>query len=274
MNSEHMITLPSLNTMLRLVFQPYFNRLRLGEGGLVLFNLVHLWFAEPSVSSIITLGLVSFLVMCALYGYNDLIDVEIDKINPKKNKRFIALIEQNKTTLAILLLAIFIICNAVLFWFKGWYGLVSIALLFITNTIYSNKVKSIPVLDILTVCVWGGLYASIAGKSHYVLYTSVGLMTGIAHVFQIITDEKTDAVSGIQTSAVKLAPWLPYILFCLCALLFLCFWNILQFEQSITAFIPFIAYLFMQQVIYIWYLSRFVFVFLWLTALFKLYAVS
>ena len=86
-----------------LIFKPYTNRIKLGEGGLVVFNITHSLMAEEWSYKVLFSGILSFFVMCALYGFNDFKDAEEDMVNPKKDLGFIELILDNKGLFFVIL---------------------------------------------------------------------------------------------------------------------------------------------------------------------------
>ena len=47
----------------------------------------------------------------------------------------------------------------------------------------------------------------LSGKFHLTLFCIAGIMTGIAHLFQIMTDKTSDIKNDIQTSVVALPGW-------------------------------------------------------------------
>lgn len=263
----------SIYTVFNLLVRPFSNRLRLGEGGLVIFNFVHSVASHAPLAAIFIETLISFLVLCVLYGYNDYIDAEKDLLNPKKNKAFIESILSHRILFKWLIITVNIATIAAAWVLLHWQTAVCIALLYIINLLYSLKVKSIPLADIVIVSLWGGLYICIAGTFHWQIALAAGLMVGIAHFFQIVTDHDTDSQNSVQTSAVALRGWEASLLFVLCTILSLVVY--LNQAGPILAslgLLPFVFFVSGSRVTFSWYASRIIFFVLWISILRSIHA--
>jgi len=90
------------------------------------------------------------LLSSAIYIFNDIRDVENDRLHPTKKDRPIANGSVSIRTAYILAIGL-IICSAVLHFFthaEQWYAWVFIVLYLLLNLAYSIKLKSVPIVDI------------------------------------------------------------------------------------------------------------------------------
>ncbi|MBS1619269.1 MAG: UbiA family prenyltransferase [Bacteroidetes bacterium] len=260
-------------TIFSLLVRPFSDRLRLGEGGLIIFNLAHSIASRAPVAAILIETLVSFLVLCVLYGYNDYVDAEKDLLNPKKDKDFIEMILSHRVLFKWLIILVNIATIAAAWVWLRWQTALCIVLLYVINLLYSLRVKSIPLADIVIVSLWGGLYVCISGVFHWQVALAAGLMVGIAHFFQIVTDHDTDSQNSVQTSAVAMRGWEASLLFILCAILtFVIYLNQLSPLFAVLGVLPFVFFISGRRVTFSWYASRVVFFVLWLGILSSMYA--
>jgi|GEM_PF-1741597 len=262
-----------LSTIISLLIRPFSNRVRLGEGGLIIFNIIHAVASQKSWTLISIETIISFLVLCVLYGYNDYTDAEKDKLNPKKDISFINLISENYRLFLILILVVKISTIIIAWLFLGWIIAACIAVLYVINFLYSRKVKSIPLADLIIVSVWGSLYVCISGTFRWEISIAAGLMVGIAHFFQILTDEDSDRKNLVHTTAVVFIGRENLLLFILCLpLVFVLYLITKDILLTGIGFLPFFLFLFTGRVSFSWYASRFVFFILWLVIMNKAYA--
>lgn len=261
------------SVLLQLIFKPYTNRLKLGEGGLVVFNVVHAFASPITLAVALIQSAISLIVMCLLYGYNDYTDADADKLNPKKDLEFIEIILHHKKTYLYLIVLLQFITIVTCFLVLGWGIALCLAVLYGINFLYSTYIKSMPILDILIVCLWGGVYACLAGELKTGIALAAGLMTGIAHLFQVITDEKTDKENNINTSAVVLAQYKNLLLLFMCVLLALLIFSFTHNWIAVAGFAPFLMFMFSKNVTFSWFGSRAVFLLLWMIILNAVYAI-
>jgi hypothetical protein len=259
-------------SVISFILKPYINRVRLGEGGLVVFNLFHSIYAHHSPQLIVAEVIISFFVMCALYGFNDYYDRHNDIKNEKKDRRFIYSIIQNELlfiALNVLLTAATALCALVLL---GYEKALIVLLVYAVNFLYSAKLKSIPLIDITTVAIWGALYVMISGEIQWMPALIVGTMTCMAHVFQIITDKVPDSESKISTTVVAMPGSEIFILSALCILLGACLFASLGSWAALTAVLPVSIYGITKRVTLSWYISRVYFFICWVALLTSYYA--
>jgi 4-hydroxybenzoate polyprenyltransferase len=260
-------------TIFSLLIKPFSNRIRLGEGGLIVFNISHSIACHKSVKLVLIETIISFCVLCVLYGYNDYTDAEKDKLNPKKDINFINLVLDHRKLFFGLIIGVNLLTISAALLFLSKLTAIFLVILYVINFLYSKKVKSIPLADIIIVSIWGGLYVSLSGSFCWKIFLAAGMMVGIAHFFQIITDMDTDSQTLVRTSAVAFAGMENGLLFTLCLPLIFTIYLITQ-DLCLTAFgfAPFLFFVFSKKVTFSWYASRLIFLILWLVILNKVYA--
>lgn len=259
--------------LLRFITFPLTDRVRKGEGGLVIFNLLHAAFAFPGQwERVAAETCIAITVLTALYGFNDYIDRHRDLHNTKKNRGFTMDVASSPRLFLSLNIALstftVLLCLAI----SGYPKTLALICLYMVNCGYSLRLKSLPIFDLLTVIAWGGLFVSISGHPDPYLALSAGLMTALAHVYQMITDHSTDSFQGVGTTVVRM----PGITVSLIAILSLALgvvtlnagmglWSIL------TVIPPAMALLRIPNALS-WHLSRAIFAILWIALLSFAYA--
>src|SRR4051812_20805267 len=126
-----------LQRLFQFIFKPLVNRAKLGEGGIVVFNITYSVFATHNIKYVLAVFGISLFALCALYGYNDYIDRFIDSHNKKKEQNFVAdIVAHHRFYLAVnLVLSILLIVFA---WFLiGSYQATAMLLLLAVNAAYS-----------------------------------------------------------------------------------------------------------------------------------------
>ncbi len=255
---------------LQFLFKPYTNRLKLGEGGLLFLNVFHSCVYYKDIFLILLNISISLFAICLLYGYNDFVDRAKDIHNPKKNQDFVHLINtypklflwiNGSLSVAILLLA---------YHFFGVLELSVLVGLFLINFFYSNLFKGIPLLDVIIVGMWGAVYVIIPTINWY-LFFAAGIMTAIAHVYQVITDKETDKISKTNTSAVAVPGMSRFVIIILSILLSLVFFSLGEIIFAATAVFLIIVKLIRISVSSKWYFSRVYFGACWIYLLYLTY---
>jgi 4-hydroxybenzoate polyprenyltransferase len=182
------------------VFRPLWQRLRLGEGGLIGMAT---WAAacesrDPFTTAAVLVA--TTLLLAAIYLFNDVSDRWIDAHNPKKHAAHReALVRQPRLFLCIAV-AMHLAIAAFAWRLLGPWAGICAALLLVLNPLYSAVVKGIPGLDVLLVGTMGGAVVGVASSSSG-LIALAGAMTGISHAFQTRVDFSADRSAGISTSA-------------------------------------------------------------------------
>lgn len=90
------------------------------------------------------------LLSSAVYIFNDIRDMESDRLHPTKKTRPIASGEISKRT-AYIIAVVLLICAGVLQYLSNavhWYAWTLLALYLVLNLAYSYKLKNVPILDV------------------------------------------------------------------------------------------------------------------------------
>lgn len=137
-------------------------------------HIFHLEYVIPGIAAFIIFSLAS----SAVYIINDIMDVESDRAHPKKKYRPIASGEVSVKQAMIFLVILIIIIIGCLFFQRTIFAFV-IILYFITNLLYSLKVKSIVLLDVFFISfgfmlrVLGGAAAIGVSVSSWMILTTI-----------------------------------------------------------------------------------------------------
>ncbi len=258
--------------LLQLLLYPLLLRIRLGEGGIVLFNVTHTWFATKSGLQTFIVAILSTVVLCTLYGFNDYIDRKRDMLNPKKNKSFVALVNQHHN---IFLLLNVVLSTTLLIAFYNIYSAnhAKYVLLLITvNAVYSLSIKKIPFADIVIVAFWGSAITLCVPVANIELSVIAGIMTGIAHVYQMLSDKDTDQQTSVSTAIVRYPNTASTQIFLLCFILATSLYYTLGNKLiAASAVLPLFFYFMLKQHEVAWHLSRIYFATIWLMLLYSVY---
>ena len=252
------------------MFQPLVERVKKGEGGLILFNVLLSVFFYRNLSMVVLQSLLAILSMSMLYGFNDYVDRNADLVNPKKNPTLTKRIGQHHLYFILLNLLISFGCIALAIRLVDYKKGLLVAALLVVNMVYSLRVKSLPIADLIIVGIWGSLFVSIVADVPYPLIGVVGLMTSIAHLFQAITDREVDAQNQVDTSATKFKNPI-FLLLGFSALLSYSIYLLLGVLAGASAFIPALSFLWIKNVHTTWNVSRVYFGTTWLLILYVTY---
>jgi len=203
---------------LYLTFAPLWERFRRGEGALLAVSAAVVWLRGPLTRTGAAQLALSFLVLATLYSLNDLCDARADGRNPKKNPRLVASFVAHADGFGLCLGAVQVGLALLAYALLGGTAALVVVALLALNVLYSVRLKGVPFVDVVAVGAWGGLYAAIASPPAR-LCVLVGVMTAIAHVFQVLEDRDVDAENGINTTAVLSLPATTLVLALLCATL-------------------------------------------------------
>lgn len=162
-------------------------------------HIFHLDYLIPSIAAFIIFSLAS----SAVYIINDILDVESDRAHPKKKYRPIASGEVSvKQALIFLVILCALIIGALVF--QSPIFAFVIVLYFITNLLYSLKVKSIVLLDVFFISfgfmlrVLGGAAAIGVPVSSWMILTTIFISLFLAiskrrsELSQIVNKENID----------------------------------------------------------------------------------
>ena len=168
-------------------------------------HLLDLSYWQPS--------LVAFLAFCfaasGIYCFNDIYDVESDRIHPKKCKRPIAsgalTVAQGYAIMAvcwlisaaIILADVFLLHNDTLLW-------AIIGLYVVMNLVYTIRLKRIPILDVFIIAV-GFVLRIFAGGVNADIFIShwIVLMTFLLALFLAFAKRRDDVVAWEKTGSVR-----------------------------------------------------------------------
>ena len=162
-------------------------------------HIFHLEYVIPSIAAFIIFSLAS----SAVYIINDIMDVESDRVHPKKKYRPIASGEVSVKQAMLFLVIIVIGIAAGLIFQRPVFSFV-IVLYLITNLLYSLKVKSIVLLDVFFISfgfmlrVLGGAAAIGVSVSSWMILTTIFISLFLAiskrrsELSQIVNKENID----------------------------------------------------------------------------------
>lgn len=115
--------------------------------------------------SLLRLSITGFLLFCmfsgGVYIVNDIVDMEKDKMHPKKSKRPLASGQVGIKQAIIFLIILLLISIPVSFWISTVFGFIGLGYLVLVS-FYSFKLKNIVILDIMTISI-GFVLRAIAG---------------------------------------------------------------------------------------------------------------
>lgn len=205
---------PSEQSFLGYLFWLSRPRFWLYLAGPVVVGVVYAASSTADFFTILTVGLFVYFLLPAnifLYGINDIFDVDIDELNPKKSDEGRELRYQgNSSVTATVVLGA--LAGLVFVPFLPPAGLAALGGFFLLGTAYSAppvRLKTTPFLDSIS----NGLYimpavvgyAAVAGELPPLLAIAGGwLWTMGMHTFSAIPDIGPDRQAGIQTTATLL----------------------------------------------------------------------
>lgn len=217
---------------------------------------------------------VALLALLTLYGFNDYVDRDRDLNNAKKDKVFTqSIVDAHAYFLKLnILLALVTITLSMLV--SGPFHVGVLLLLLAVNAAYSLRLKSMPIFDLVAVVLWGGLFVSISGQPNQLLALAAGLMTGIAHVFQMMTDRTADMQTGVRTTVVNRPGHALGALLMLSSLLVFTLFYLDIGLWALICLLPPAAFLLDRGIMLSWYVSRAGFLVLWVVSLISVYGLS
>lgn len=249
-------------------WMPLGQRLRRGEGLLVALNASLAAIDHPGAAVLAARVGVSVATMLCLYFLNDVVDAHRDLHDPGKDQRFVAFCARHRPRLAWILAAEHAATLALALALLGPASAAAVLAVFAVNLAYSMSIKGRPALDVAWVALWGATYAMVtAVPVPPAVFAAVGLMTGVAHVFQITRDRDVDRRNEVRTSAVA-RPWLPTVQMSVaCVALGACLGALLGPVAGASAAIPFVLYAGLPSNQSAWMLARAWFAIAWVALL-------
>lgn len=240
------------------------HRIRRGECALLGVNLsLVARDAAASPARAVAQAVVSTLAIATMYAFNDLYDAPADRNNPKKDRTVVATWVTYHRPAAIAAIALQLATISLSFVALGPRAATAVAGVMVVNVMYSAGLKGVPVVDVVSVSLWGALYAAIVGTSTSLLVV-VALMTAVCHLFQALGDRVPDAANGIRTTAVESAALTRNVVISLSVLLFVVLRAPLGTAGALTAATPLVIFFTVKAPGAAWVLTKVYFGFVWL----------
>lgn len=177
---------------------PLLHRIRRGEGGLLVVNVLLAFKLNPAAVAL-GLSVVSVLCLLTLYLFNDLIDAHDDRKNPKKDHALAAVYAHYQKPLLFVWLTLTGVAVATSLAIDANAG-AAVVVVSLVNVAYSLLGKKIPYGDLATVCLWGGSFTAIV-TSNPAWFALTGIMTAVCHIYQASEDREADRANQVRTSA-------------------------------------------------------------------------
>jgi 4-hydroxybenzoate polyprenyltransferase len=137
-------------------------------------------------------------VASSIYCFNDICDVESDKLHPEKRKRPVASSAISKKTALLIMAICFSLSMLTLFFFGGNFCnamLVLVAFYYAMNLVYTIKLKQYAIIDVVIISigfvlrVWAGGIASNIWLSEWII-----IMTFLLALFLAFAKRRDDVV--------------------------------------------------------------------------------
>jgi len=141
----------------------------------------------------------SFLAS-AVYVFNDMLDIESDKIHPKKRNRPLASGKVTVNEGIVLIIILLILAAAVFFVLGNTLAMIIAAIYLAQNILYTIKLKHVSLLDIMLIATGFVLRILIGGVatntylSHWII-----LMTLLLALFLALAKRRDDVASYVET---------------------------------------------------------------------------
>jgi 4-hydroxybenzoate polyprenyltransferase len=244
---------------------PTSHRMRMGEGALLAINLSLIVYQPAPMLARIMGAIVSVLAIGLMYVLNDLHDAEDDRHNPKKDQRLVALYLKHRRLCygLVFLLKAVTIALAALTLGSGVAAMVTAV--FLVNIFYSTVVKGVPVIDVVTAGIWGGLYVAIVCVDARLVVLAT-LMTAVCHLYQALDDKDADTKTHVRTTAVASQRLSVIVFGVLSVLTFATMRSLLGAPLALTAIIPLALALALRNPRTGWLLTKLYYGIIWLVA--------
>jgi decaprenyl-phosphate phosphoribosyltransferase len=186
-------------------FRSYLQLIRIPQWSKNLFIFLPAFFAlkllDKNVIYNLALTFIGFsLLASAVYVFNDMLDIESDKVHATKRNRPLA---SGKVTVkeGMFLIAFLLVLSALIFAFLGNLTVLIIAIIYlIQNILYTVKLKHISLVDIMLIATGFVLRILIGGTatdtqlSHWII-----LMTLVLALFLALAKRRDDVANYIET---------------------------------------------------------------------------
>ena len=174
----------------------------------------HLFEPEPFLRA-----LLAFLAFCGLAGavylWNDIADIEQDRLHPKKKLRPLAAGEMSIRTATIGAVGLVVVALALSFWLDFWLGLCASTYLAM-NLGYSFGLKHVVILDVLTLALGFVLRALAGGFAIRAPVTEwLLVLTLLLALFLALAKRRHEITSlgeGASSHRAILAEYSPYLI--------------------------------------------------------------
>lgn len=253
---------------LAFITKPYMYRIKKMEGGLLLFALSYSWLTKESLVIFWLNLLLSSITYFCLYAYNDFIDRYDDLSNPKKDRAFVQQLIKHPTIFNASYTTLILVLAAISYIFFGPYKLLVFFLVILTNTLYCKLLKGVPVADILIIIICSSLFVFLATMPEYELAVTAGIMTGMPHLFQMLTDKISDAKASVKTTVVRYPHATKITTAILCFLLAFVYFIFSLPHQAIASLLPIAVTFLPFSVERQWTITRLYFTLLWVSQLY------
>lgn len=183
--------------------KPIIKLLRLEQWTKNLFIFLPLFFhGEMLNTNLLTKCLVVFFAFStaasSIYCFNDIYDVEADRLHPKKCKRPIASNKISKTTAYVVMFFCLLISMLILFFLAGNQRYILMALIgfyFIMNIAYCIKLKHYPIIDVIIISIGFVLRVIVGGAATDILLSEwIIIMTFLIALFLAFAKRRDDVV--------------------------------------------------------------------------------
>lgn len=181
---------------------PLVVRLRTAEGALLAIIASLLWLEHARPWAAILQFVLCTLVMAQMYAHNDIVDARADLDNPRKGVRLATLLVTHEVFFRRASTAAALVLTLVMGLTVDGRTASSAVAVMALNSAYSRWLKSVPIVDVVTVGIWGGLFAGLVTR-RVGLLVGVALMTAISHVFQTLLDRHADQRAAISTTGTR-----------------------------------------------------------------------
>jgi len=258
----------SARLALDFLIMPFIFRVRKKEGGLLLFSTLYTIAVSDSTLLVIANITVFLSASLIVYSLNDFTDRYDDLNNPKKNKSFVKELINQPHVFAISHTAFIVAVLIFILAIFGWYKMSVFLLVVITNALYCKWLKGTPIFDLVIIVLCGGLYVFLATMPEYELAVTAGIMTGMPHLFQMLTDKISDAKARVKTTVVRYPHATKITTAILCFLLAFVYFIFSLPHQAIASLLPIAVTFLPFSVERQWTITRLYFTLLWVSQLY------
>jgi 4-hydroxybenzoate polyprenyltransferase len=183
----------------------FFNLLRPWQWTKNIFILLPLFFAlQINRFDLLAKAGAAFLAFCliasAIYIFNDWLDLEEDRLHPKKKERPLASEKISKKT-ATIAMVVFLSSGLILSYLISIYMLYLVLLYVGLNIVYTIKLKHIPIVDIFIIASGFVIRIFIGGVvTHIKIYPWIVIMTFLLALLLSLAKRRDDVLILLETN--------------------------------------------------------------------------